>query len=215
MDLADPESIADAFAQAGEIDVLINNAGAGHFGPAELMPLDQLREEFQTLVFGHVQLVQLALAQMRERGSGTIINVTSLASRLPVPFMGSYNAAKAAMAALTMSLQLETKNSGVRVIDLQPADIRTDFNRVAKKFGLDAPAYRNAAAKAWRICDHNMENAPGPELVADRVSRLIASDDPPPRVTVGDFFQSRIAPLVVRFLPTRLQVWGIAKYYRL
>ena len=213
LDLADSRSIIEGFATAGEIDVLINNAGSGHFGPAELMPLDALRDEFETLVFSHVQLVQLALSGMRERGSGMIINVTSLASRLPVPFMASYNAAKAAMAAFTMTLQLETRKSGVRIVDLQPADIRTDFNRAAKKFGLDAAGFRARAARAWKVCDHNMENAPGPELVAKRVSELIATDNPPPRVTVGDFFQSRIAPLIIRFLPMRLQLWGIAKYY--
>ncbi|MFL6537051.1 MAG: SDR family oxidoreductase [Chthoniobacterales bacterium] len=213
LDLSDSDSINDAFAQAGEVDVLINNAGGGHFGPAELMPLEELRDEFQTLVFGHVQLVQLALGGMRERGSGMIINVTSLASRLPVPFMASYNAAKAAMASFTMTLQLEMRNSGVRIVDLQPADIRTDFNRSAKKFALDAHGYRARAAKSWRTCDHNMQNAPGPELVAKRVSELIMSENPPPRVTVGDFFQSSIAPFIIRFLPMRLQLWGIAKYY--
>lgn len=215
MDLADPGSIVKAFARAGEIDVLINNAGSGRFGPAELMPLDELRDEFQTLVFGHVQLVQLALRGMRQRGRGTIINVTSLASRLPVPFMAPYNAAKAAMAAFTISLALELRGSGVRVIDLQPADIRTDFNRAIKKLALDAPAYRAAAGKTWRVADHNMQNAPAPELVAKHVSDLVASDDPPPRITVGDFFQARVAPFLIRFLPMRLQLWGIAKYYGL
>jgi short-subunit dehydrogenase len=213
LDLSDSQSIAAAFASAGEIDVLINNAGSGHFGPAELMPLEEFRDEFQTLVFGHVQLVQLALRGMCERRSGTIINITSLASRLPVPFMASYNAAKAAMAAFTISLQLELRGSGVRAIDLQPADIRTDFNRVARQFALDAPRYRRAAAKTWRVADRNMQNAPGPELVAKRVSELIANDVSPPRLTVGDFFQSRIAPFLIRFLPMRLQLWGIAKYY--
>jgi short-subunit dehydrogenase len=213
MDLCNAQSVADAFGSCGAIDVLINNAGGGHFGPAELMPLEELRAEFETLVFSHVQLVQLALPGMRERGSGMIINVTSLASRLPVPFMASYNAAKAAMAAFTMTLQLEIRTSGVRIVDLQPADIRTDFNRSAKKFALDAPGFRARVAKAWQVCDHNMENAPGPELVAKRVSELIAADDPPPRTTVGDFFQSGIAPLIIRFLPMRVQLWGIAKYY--
>lgn len=215
MDLADPQSIAEAFASSGEIDVLINNAGSGHFGPAELMPLDEFRAEFQTLVFGHVQLVQLALAQMRERGSGTIINVSSLASRLPVPFMSSYNAAKAAMAVFTNSLQLELRRTNVRVIDLQPADIRTGFNRAARRIAVDEAPYRGAAAKAWRVADQNMQNAPGPEIVAKQVSKIIATDSPPPRLTVGDFFQSSIAPFVIRFLPMRLQLWGIAKYYGL
>ena len=110
LDLNDARSIDDAFkcalAEAGYFDVVINNAGGGHFGPAEHLPVDEIEKQFQILLFGHLQLMRLALSAMRSRGNGLIINVTSLASRLPVPFMAAYNAAKAAMAAFTMSILL-------------------------------------------------------------------------------------------------------------
>lgn len=217
LDLGDDESIATAFAtaerEAGEFDVLINNAGSGHFGPAELMPRNELVSEFQVLVFGHVRLIQLALPRMRARSSGTIVNISSLASQLPVPFMSSYNSAKAAMAAFTLSLRVELGDSGVSVVDLQPADIHTEFNDAAMKFGLEAATYRKRAEQAWSVVDKNLRNAPGPELVARRISELIAMDNPPPRVIVGDLFQARIAPVLARFLPMRLQLWGVRKYY--
>src|SRR3954470_18284215 len=133
LDLADPVSIEEAFnaavAEAQHFDVLINNAGAGHFGPAELLSSKVITSQFQILVFGQIQLMQLALQHMRPRGEGLIINVTSLASRLPVPFMAAYNSAKAALANFTMSIQLELGNSDVLVVDLQPGDIRTEFNQ--------------------------------------------------------------------------------------
>src|SRR6184192_2251605 len=132
LDLGDPRSIEEAFnaalAQAGHFDVLINNAGSGHFGPAENLSEKEIASQFQILVFGHMQLLQLALRAMQARGEGLIINVTSLAGRLPVPFMAAYNAAKAAMASFTMSIQLELPDARVRIVDLQPGDIRTDFN---------------------------------------------------------------------------------------
>src|SRR6185436_1557209 len=106
----------------------INNAGSGHFGAAENLSDAEIESQFQILVFGQLQLMRLAIAAMRQRGQGLIINVTSLASRLPVPFMAAYNAAKAALAAYTMSIQLEFAHPDVRIIDLQPGDIRTDFN---------------------------------------------------------------------------------------
>ena len=110
LDLADQLSIEHAFnaaiAEADYLDVLINNAGAGHFGSAERLPLETIISQFQILVFGQIQLMQLALRQMQARGEGLIINVTSLASRLPVPFMAAYNAAKAALASFTMSTNL-------------------------------------------------------------------------------------------------------------
>src|SRR5437588_13127897 len=193
LDLRDASSIDNAFARAlsdaGYFDVVINNAGSGHFGPAEYLSDEEIEKQFQVLVFGHLQLMRLALAPMRARGNGLIINVTSLASRLPVPFMAAYNAAKAAMAAFTMSIQLELPDSKIRIVDLQPADICTAFNDAIPKSAENDPRYAARVAKTWDAVDRNMKNAPKPKLVAEQVLRLIDSNNPPPRVMVGDVFQ--------------------------
>src|SRR5207248_9604586 len=115
---------------------------------------------FQILVFGHVQLMQVALRMMQARGEGFIINVTSLASRLPVPFMAAYNAAKAAMASFTMSIQLEVPDSRVRIVDLQPGDICTDFNEAVTKSEQREPRYEENVVKTWDRVERNMKNAP-------------------------------------------------------
>jgi NAD(P)-dependent dehydrogenase (short-subunit alcohol dehydrogenase family) len=219
LDLADNVSLGESFKmalrEAGHFDVVINNAGSGHFGPAEFLSAEAVQAQFQTLVFAHIELCRLALASMRARGNGRIINVTSLASRLPVPFMGAYNAAKAAMASFTMSLQLELEGCDIRVIDLQPGDISTGFNdAVARLDGAD-PRYAPRVERAWRVVDQNMKAAPKPELVARQIARVIDAANPPPRVTVGDAFQSIVAPFIFRFLPQRVRIWGLKKYYRL
>jgi short-subunit dehydrogenase len=217
LDLNDPLSIEQAFdaaiSEAGYFDVLINNAGAGHFDPAELLPIETIASQFQVLVFGQIQLMQLALHQMQKRGEGLIINVTSLASRLPVPFMAAYNASKAALASFTMSIQLELGNSRVHVVDLQPGDICTEFNHAVTKITNGDQRYDAKVAKAWEIVERTMKNAPSPDLVARHVLRLIEADRPPPRVTVGDVFESTIAPLIFRFLPQRIRLWGLKKHY--
>ena len=217
LDLADTslagQSFQGALAEAGHFDVVINNAGSGHFDPAASISSEVIAQQFQILVFAQIALCQLALAAMQNRGHGLIINISSLAARLPLPFMSAYNAAKAAMASFTMSLQLELQGSDIRVIDLQPGDICTDFNNaIAKTEGIDA-RYRTRAEQAWRVIDRNMKAAPKPELVAQRVATLMATANPPPRSTVGDVFQSRIAPLIFRVLPQRVRVWGLKKYY--
>src|SRR2546422_4170130 len=83
LDLGDPRSVEGAFnaalAEAGHFDVLINNAGSGHFGPAETLSEKEIANQFQILVFGHVQLMRLALHMMQVRGEGLVINITSLA----------------------------------------------------------------------------------------------------------------------------------------
>ena len=219
LDLNDPSSIKNSFhtalAEAGYFDVIINNAGSGHFGPAENLPAAEIAAQFQVLFFGHVELMQLALVAMKPRDNGLIINVTSLAARLPVPFMAAYNSAKAAMASFTMSIQLELAGSNVRIVDLQPGDICTEFNEDVTKTAVADPQYEVKMRKTWKKAERNMKAAPKPELVAERILWLIDDVDPPPRVTVGDTFQTKIAPLIFRFLPQRLRIWGLKHYYRI
>lgn len=213
MELGDLSSVREAFATAwrdsGGIDVVINNAGGGHFDAAEFLAAEKVEELFRTLVFAHIELCRQALAVMSARQSGMIINVTSLASRLPVPFMAAYNAAKAAMASYTFSLQVELPDHRVQVVDLQPGDICTSFNDSVEH----SPTRDARIAKTWEVVDRNMQKAPRPELVARRIADLIEMGHAPARITVGDFFQSRIAPLIFRFLPQRVRVWGIRNYY--
>jgi len=217
LDLSNPDSIDGAFntalAEAGNFDVLINNAGSGHFGPAENLSEKEMASQFQILVFGHMQLMRLALRVMQARGEGLIINVTSLASRLPVPFMAAYNAAKAAMASFTVTIQLELPDSRVHIVDRQPGDICTDFNDAVIKSKLPDQRYEAKVAKTWNKVERNMKNAPRPDLVARRVCELIDQTSPPPRMAIGDTFQTKIAPLIFRFLPQRLRIWSLKKYY--
>ncbi len=216
LDLADPLSVDEGFnaavTEAGHFDVLINNAGAGHFGPAEFLPMETIASQFQILVFGQIQLMQLALRHMQAREEGLIINVTSLASRLPVPFMAAYNAAKAALAAFTVSIQLELADSSVHIVDLQPGDISTEFNQSVIP-SIKADRYDTKIARTWEVVERNMKNAPGPDLVARHVLKLINAVQPPPRITVGDAFESKVAPLIFRFLPQRVRIWGLKRYY--
>ena len=209
------QSFRDTWRDAGHFDVVINNAGSGHFGPAEHLSPEAIQAQFQTVLFSHIELCRVALEAMRSRGSGRIINVTSLASRLPVPFMAAYNAAKAAMASFVMSLQLELAGTDIRIIDLQPADIRTGFNEAVATTDGGDPRYTNLVEHAWRVVDKNMQEAPEPDLVARHIARLINQKNPPPRVTVGGTFQAKIAPFIFRFLPQPIRIWGLKNYYRL
>src|ERR1700676_484541 len=171
LDLGDIVSLGESFnaalREAGHFDIVINNAGSGHFGPAEFLSPKAVQTQFQTVVFAHIELCRLALPSMRTHGGGRIINVTSLASRLPVPFMGAYNAAKAAMASFTMSLQLELEGSDIPVIDVQPGDIHhTKLHDALTKTGVGDWPHTPRIERVWRVADRNIKAAPSPELVA-------------------------------------------------
>jgi short-subunit dehydrogenase len=220
MDLTDPKSIQHGFAfalrEAGYFDVLINNAGAGHFGPVELQPAGLLLEQFQLMVHGPLQLIRLALPQMRERQHGRIINVTSLAARFPIPYLGPYSATKAALASLSANLRLELAHTPIRITDLQPGDIATNFHIATQR--QDQSEIRNPKSEietAWTTIERNMAAAPSPALVAQAILRLIRHPNPPPVVAVGNLFQTRLAPLLARLAPPCLVEWAIRRYYGL
>ncbi len=211
LSLDDSKSIEIAWnkakAESDGFDVLINNAGAGWFDGLAEMPEAKIREQFETLVHGPLQLIRLALPDLRARG-GLLINVTSLAARLPIPYMAPYSAAKAALASMTAALRLELSGSGVRIVDLQPGDIRTNFNDAM------VPPGDERARAAWDAMVASMSAAPGPEVVAAEILQLVNSTNAPPTRIIGNFEQSVLAPLAARLLPARWMERILLKHYK-
>jgi short-subunit dehydrogenase len=220
MDLARDDSIREAFAavlaEAQTLDGLINNAGAGVFGPTPAMPAELTREQFQLLVHGPMELIRLTVPHLRQRPRGFIINITSLAGAFPIPYMGAYNAAKAALSSYSRCLRLELAHTPIRIVDIQPADINTAFHsatrRVAAASG-DADEERLAAV--WEVQRRNMAMAPPPRGVAEVVWRVMNAPNPPPVVRIGGLFQAKIGPWIARFVPARLMDWFLRGYYQL
>ena len=154
MDVTDDDSVQAGFAAfmaaAGGIDILINNAGFGVFGPLEEFPLAKTKEIFETNYFGALRLIQQAVPVMRAQRHGLIINITSLAARFVIPFQVHYSATKSALAALSEGLRQELRPFGVKVVAVEPGDIKTNFNDVTK-FGIgeDSP-YKNGRTVVGR-----------------------------------------------------------------
>jgi short-subunit dehydrogenase len=220
MDLLQLDSIHQSFAaasrEAGAFDVLINNAGAGAFGPLEALPAETVREQFQVLVDAPLELIRLALPSMRASGRGTIINVTSLAAQFPIPFMAPYSAAKAALSLLTQGLRVELSGTQIRIVEIRPGDINTPFHEQTKRATSAANSTDERRMKTvWDTQLRNMAAAPPPALVAHAVLRAITAANPPPVMVVGGFFQARVAPLAARLVPLRLQEFALRRYYRL
>lgn len=145
LDVTDPASIARALGQAGEIDVLVNNAGFGAAVPIELIEPDTARQLFETNMLGTLAMLQAILPRFRERRSGVVINVTSTVTLKPLPLVSVYRASKAAVNALTESLAVEMEQFGVRVhIVLPGRSPETNFgnNALPHLRGLDNPDYK-------------------------------------------------------------------------
>jgi short-subunit dehydrogenase len=220
LDLNDDGSIDSGFGtalhEAGQFDVLINNAGAGVFGPLEAFSSDELRSQLQTLLVGPMRLIRLTLPAMRARNSGLIINISSLAGELPVPFLAPYSAAKSALSTLSDGLNLELTHTAIRVVDVRPGDFATQFHPATRRVGNElAASYAPNLEIAWRAIDRNMARAPDPQLVANTVLRIVEGGIARPAVAIGDPFQARIAPSLARRSLRAWVHWGLRRYYGL
>jgi len=127
LDVRDDASIRSALDQAGEIDVLVNNAGFEVWGPLEEMTVDDLKDQFETNVYGPFRLITAVLPQMRQRGSGVIVNVSSVAGRVSAPLNGLYSASKFALEALSETIHYEAGHFGVRCHIVEPGGVATPF----------------------------------------------------------------------------------------
>ena len=127
LDVRSDESVREAFRQAGEVDVLVNNAGFEVWGPIEEMTTDDLADQFETNLYGPFRCISAVLPGMRERGGGVIVNVSSVAGRVAGPLNGLYAASKFALEALSESLHFECGHFGVRVHIIEPGGVETAF----------------------------------------------------------------------------------------
>jgi short-subunit dehydrogenase len=219
MDFADLNSVKTAWHQAveeaGEIDILIQNAGSGLFGPLEETSVEQAQQEWRILVEGPCLLMQLAARDFRAKGRGWIVGISSLAAEMPIPFFAHYNAGKAALSAMLASLWIEMKPYGVRVVDFRPGDICTSFNQSVRKTEWAGSPYQEELGKAWLRCEHLIGAAPKPEWLAKKMVALLQQKNPKPIYRAGSFFQAVLGPLGVRLFSRYGLLQSIRSYYQL
>ena len=220
IDLQNVESIRNAVQlaqlESGGIDVLINNAGDVVNAPLETLAADGLQQQFQVLFFGPIEIIRQLLPSMRGSNQGLIINVTSLAARFPIPFNAAYSAAKSALGSATECLRLELTGTQIRLIDVQPGDVATEILHRSRLVDSAVNAsYEPNLSRARAAELGKMKQAASPEKVARLILSLLHDPSPPPRVLVGNWFESRIAPLADRLLPRRLIEWSQRLLYDL
>jgi NAD(P)-dependent dehydrogenase (short-subunit alcohol dehydrogenase family) len=187
LDVDDDTSVADAVGRAGTVDVLVNNAGFGITGPIEHVPLPEFSRMFETNVLGALRMIQAVLPQMRERGSGTIVNVTSLAGLVTPPTGGAYSATKYALEAVSEALHYEVGHFGLRVALVEPGFFETDFQAKEPRYGLDDPPY-DELDRQWQTAFGKLQGdgpAPGAEVVAHTIADAIEGTEQKLRWPVG------------------------------
>ncbi len=180
-------AVQQAVAAYGRLDVLVNNAGFGHFAPFEQITPDEFRDVIETCLFGVVSTTRAALPIMRRQKSGHIFQVSSVGGRVTVPGNSPYHAAKWAVGGFSDSLAAEVAPFGVKVCTLEPGGIRTGFGRRASEKTPELlPEYEPSVGALLKLLAAARSNAEGdPKRIASLIVRLAHTDDVPKRLILG------------------------------
>lgn len=193
----------------GAVGILVNNAGYGQYGPIEEITLDAMRRQFETNVFGGMRLSQLVLPAMRRAGKGRIVNVSSVAGRVSVMGGGPYHASKFALEAIADALRPEVEPFGVKVVNVLPGPIATQFEATLMKTipgtGANSPyaAFKkNLAGRMHAFLAPGGFGVMTAEHVAGVVFKAGTASHPRARYSVG--FIAKLGPLGRALAPDRL-----------
>jgi NAD(P)-dependent dehydrogenase (short-subunit alcohol dehydrogenase family) len=186
LDVSDDASVAAAVEAAGELDAVVNNAGRTGSGPLEDYPLDDFARVLNVNTLGPLRVAQAVVPQWRRRGSGVLVNVSSVQGRIGTPLEGVYAASKHALEALSEALHYELGHFGIRVVIIEPGYIAPGMKHSANYTGPDV--YRGLHEQ-WGGTAETLSGPggrPGPELVGRAVADAIEDPSTPLRVEVGD-----------------------------
>jgi len=211
--------ITKIIARNGRIDALVNNAAYGQSGAVEELDSIELRRQFETNVVGLMDLTRRALVPMRAAGAGRIINVSSVVAHVSLPLMGAYNASKAALNALSQSMRMELRGTGIDVILIEPAAIQSAFRENSfaalgpKATDGHSPYRKHYEAWQRRWKRQLGEQAAPPERVARAIVHAVESRRPKWRYRITA--AAKFGPLVYAILPDRLADWIILRRFRM
>jgi len=211
LELTDPESVERLAAMLPPLDVLINNAGSSQMGAIEETPVEKMRSLYETILFGNIRLIQRVLPGMRDRKSGLIVNISSLAELTPVPCSAVYASAKAALHTLGSGLRQELRPFGIRVVTVAPSFIRTDI--VQERLYDEHSPYANMIKSAGSVRDASIASGSPPEVVAETIMKIIQKKNPAAFYPAGK--SARLIAAAYRWLPERIREWAVRKRFGL
>jgi len=220
MDVNDDNSVAQGVEfildREGRLDVVVNCAGFGVAGSIEDTTIKEAKLQLETNFFGAVRLCRAALPIMRKQHSGYIVNVSSIAGLIGVPFQGMYSASKFALEGMTEALRLELKPFGIRVVLIEPGDFNTQFTAHRRKTlaSQHNGVYLEKFTAALGVMEADETRGPSPVKIARLLEHIIETPSPRLRYLVGPVSE-KVAVMLKKVLPWRLFEWALTKYYKL
>lgn len=219
LDVTDQTSITNAvhmiLKEQSQIDYVINNAGMGITGPLEETPDHEVRRVFETNYFGALEVIKAVLPTMRKQRSGMIINVTSIAGYMGLPYRGIYSATKGALGITTEAYRMELKEFNVKMTTVAPGDFAT--NIAAGRYHapiLDDSPYKENYGNTLRLMDEHVDAGMDTKVMATVIHRIMRSKNPKVHYRVG-FFMQKFSIALKRILPDTWYEKLLLNHYKL
>ena len=219
LDVRSVESIKHAVEKvisiSKRIDVVINNAGVGITGPIEETPTDEMRNNFETNFFGPIEVIKSVLPQMRKQKSGLIINITSIAGYMGLPYRGIYSASKGALELVSEAISIEVKPFGINIVNIAPGEFATDI--AAHRYHapiLENSAYKPAYENTLGMMNSHIHSGEDPNDFAKEVYNIIQEKNPNLHYKIGAFMQ-KFSIVLKRILPDRIYESMLTNHYTL
>jgi len=219
LDVRNTESIQKAVNKiielSGTLDIVINNAGVGITGPIEEIPSQEIKNNFETNFFGPIEVMKAVLPQMRAQKSGLIINITSIAGYMGLPYRGIYSASKGALELITESLSMEVKPFGINITNVAPGDYAT--NIVAGRFHapvIKGSDYENSYGATLKMMNDQVDSGNNPIEMAEAIFDIINEANPKIHYKVGSFIQ-KFSIVLKRLLPDKVYEKILMNHYKL
>jgi NAD(P)-dependent dehydrogenase (short-subunit alcohol dehydrogenase family) len=194
------KAVDEIVAREGKIDVLVNNAGFGISGAVEFTKTEDAKRLFDTNFFGMVNMNHAVVPVMREAGQGRIVNISSVAGQIPIPFQTYYSAAKAATNSYTMALANELRPYGITVCAVQPGDIKTGFTKAREKTVDGDDVYGGRIGRSVSRMEHDEQTGMDPAVAGKFIANVAMKKKVSPIYTIGASYS------FLTFL-TRLMSW--------
>lgn len=214
-DVTDPDSLSAAFAQVfekeGRLDLVVCNAGFGISGAVELTQIEEAKKQFDVNFFGTVRTIQAALVYFRKTGAGKIINLSSVAAPLSIPYQAFYSASKAAINDLTLALANELRPFGITACAVMPGDAQTGFTDAREKSREDKTLYGGKIERSVAVMEKDERSGMPPEKVAKVIYKAAMKKHPKPLYTAGGKY--KLFVVLAKILPARFTNYIVGKLY--
>ncbi|MDI1255298.1 MAG: SDR family oxidoreductase [Flavobacterium sp.] len=218
LDVRSTESITACVAKvisiSGRIDVVINNAGVGILGPLEEIPTEEIRNNFETNLFGPIEVMKAVLPQMRAQKSGLIINITSIAGYMGLPYRAVYCASKGALEYITEALRMEVKPFNIEITNVAPGEFATNIAAHRYHVPLSPTSAYSKYAKTVETINEQVDGGDDPKAMAEAIFKIINTKKPNVHYKVGPFL-SKFSIVLKRILPDKRYEKMLMQHYKL